>query len=119
MITLIVYYEEEQIEEFVHVFLKEGHNKILAQQILDIIMVKDSELEWRGDDDNLIIASDRKILVDYMGYLIEKKKLNSKDVKIVLYAENGNKITSIFYDDEGYLDGGWPFGFFFHQYDIL
>ena len=67
------------------------------------------------EDVNFIIETHSETIVNRVGNLVDKKKIEETDVGIVLfekdYGDDNTKVSKSNYDEEGYLEN-WPIGFF-------
>ena len=66
-------------------------------------------------DLKIIVETHSETMINYLGKLISNKKIDHKDVKILVFDKltpgSPTAIKSSFYDENGVLEN-WPFGFF-------
>lgn len=77
----------------------------------DIAENLDFILEGESTDVNIEITTLSEVVINRVGYLIEKGYLDHESVKIRIY-ENGNFKVEAGYDKEGYLNENWIMGLF-------
>ncbi|MCA6574289.1 MAG: AAA family ATPase [Pseudanabaena sp. M57BS1SP1A06MG] len=85
--------------------------KVLTDVLVSTVQAaKDNNIDLR-----LLIETHSQVLVNQVGNLIYKHRLNSEDVNIVVFEkfpeENSSRVKRAFYNSEGYLED-WPIGFF-------
>ena len=85
--------------------------KVLTDVLVSTVQAaKDNNIDLR-----LLIETHSEVLVNQVGNLIYKHRLNSEDVNIVVFEkfpkENSSRVKPAFYNSEGYLED-WPIGFF-------
>lgn len=82
----------------------------LQAKLIDIIV----KIAHEGNV-NFIIETHSETMINRVGSLIYKKKIEKTDVGIVLfekdYGDDNTKVSKSNYDEEGYLEN-WPIGFF-------
>ena len=86
----------------------------LQAKLIDVIVKVMKSLEGRKNV-NFVIETHSKTIIDRLGTLIYKKKIEKNDIAIFIFnkdTENLNtKIECASFDEKGYLEN-WPIGFF-------
>jgi len=105
--TLPIIFAIEQPELHLHPRMQ----KVLTDVLVSTVQAaKANNIDLR-----LLIETHSEVLVNQVGNLIYKHRLNSEDVNIVVFEkfpeENISRVKPAFYNSEGYLED-WPIGFF-------
>ena len=76
------------------------------------------EINWCKGHWDLIITTHSQDIVNYLGEMIANQELEQAEVKIKLIADDLSKIDhEVEIDEQGYLSGNWPYGFFDYTRD--
>ena len=100
-------YAIEQPELHLHPALQAKTLKLFAK-VIEAAKKNKADLK-------IIVETHSETMINYLGKLISNKKIDHKDVKILVFDKltpgSPTEIKSSFYDENGVLEN-WPFGFF-------
>lgn len=100
-------YAIEQPELHLHPALQAKTLKLFAK-VIEVAKKNKADLK-------IIVETHSETMINYLGKLISNKKIDHKDVKILVFDKltpgSPTAIKSSFYDENGVLEN-WPFGFF-------